>query len=113
MKKRYKALLLLVTAGIILFCIVVFILVPKAAAITLPYRWGNIPLHQHRSLVRQYLGIPTDTTIANTDKWAARRENGAYILSVAYNGDTTATSYTIYFNYHLGFFKKSFLLVEK
>lgn len=113
MKKRYKTLLVLLIAGIALFCIVVFILVPKAAAITLPYRWGNIPLHQHRSLVRQYLGQPSDTTIAQTDKWTARRNNGEYLLSIAYAGDTTSASYTIYFNYHLGFFKKNFLLVEK
>jgi len=113
MKKRYKFILILVIAGITLFCTVVFILVPKAAAITLPYRWGNVPLHQPRVLVRQYFGRPTDTTKAFTDKWTARRDNGEYVLSVAYGNDTTASSYTIHFNYHLGFFKKDFLLVEK
>ena len=113
MKKRYKGLLILVIAGITLFCIVVFIMVPKAAAITLPYRWGNIPLHQQRGMVRQYLGQPSDTTTALVDKWTARRDNGEYLLTVAYADDTTAASYTIYFNYHLGFFKKNFLLVEK
>lgn len=113
MKRRYKMLLVLVFAGVALFCVIVFILVPKAAAITLPYRWGNIPMHQQRSLVRQYLGMPADTTVAPTDKWTARRENGEYVLNVAYAADSTSASYTIHFNYHLGFFKKDFLLVEK
>ena len=113
MNKRFKGLAILIVGAITLFCIIVFILVPKAAAITLPYRWGNIPLHQTRSMVRQYLGQPVDTTAAQTDKWTARRENGEYVLTVAYANDTTAASYKIYFNYHLGFFKKNFLLVQK
>jgi len=113
MNKRFKGLAILLVAVITLFCIIVFILVPKAAAITLPYRWGNIPLHQPRSMVRQYLGQPADTTAVLTDKWTARRESGEYVLNVAYANDTIAASYKIYFNYHLGFFKKNFLLVEK
>jgi len=113
MKKRLTGLVILVCACAVIFGIAVFVIVPRAAGISLPYHWANIPLGQPRTLVHQYLGKPSDTTQALTDGWVAKRENGDYQLTLTYNSDSVSTAYKLYFNYHLGFFHKQYLLVEK
>lgn len=96
-----------------LFCLLAYVIIPKTAAITLPYKWNNVPLGQPMLITRQYLGQPADTTTQQADSWIARRENGEYLLQMHYNSDSVSTSYKLYFNYHWGFFKKQYLLVEK
>jgi len=113
MNKRLKGLLVLLCASALVCCVMVFVIIPRTAALTLPYRWGNIPLGQPRTLLRQYLGKPADTLTQNMDAWVAKRENGEYLLNVTYNSDSSSTGYMLYFNYHLSFFHKQYLLVQK
>jgi len=113
MNKRTKGLLLVFGFFAIIFIIMVYVAVPKMAALSLPFRWDRVPLDQPRTLVRQYYGRPADTTIALTDEWIARRNNSEYMLRVTYDSSNTAASYKLYFNYHPWFFKKQYLLVEK
>ncbi len=113
MSNRIKGLLILVFAAAVICCVIVFVIIPKAAAITLPYRWDNIPLRQPRSIIIQYLGKPSDSLAGLTDTWIAKRNQSDYELRLTYTTDTVSTSYKLYFNYHLGFFHKQYLLVEK
>jgi hypothetical protein len=113
MNKRTKGLLLVFGFFIVVFVIMVYVAIPKMAALALPFRWGTVPLDQPRTLVRQYYGRPADTSVALTDEWRAARENGEYVLKINYGKDSIATSYKLYFNYHLAFFSKQYLLVEK
>ena len=113
MNKRTKGLLLIFGFFAVIFLVMVYVAVPKIAALTLPFRWGSIPLDQPRTLVIQYLGKPFDSSIALTDEWRAQRENGAYILKINYSKDSVASSYKLYFDYSLSFFHKEYLLVEK
>ena len=113
MNKRTKGLLIVAGAFALVFIVMVYAVIPKIAALTLPFRWGNVPLDQPRTLVRQYYGKPFDTSVALTDEWRATRQNGEYVLKVTYAKDTIAASYKLYFNYSLSFFHKQYLLVEK
>lgn len=113
MNKRVWRLLALLGVFAVLLSLLVFVIIPKTAGITLPYKWNNVPLGQPMHITRQYLGQPADTTIPKTDGWVARRENGEYLLQLHYNSDSISTSYQLFFNYHWGFFHKQYLLVEK
>ncbi len=100
----------------VLLSFAIFFAIPKAAALTIPHRWNNIPVGQKRSTLYQYLGKPinADTNfILKYDEWEARRENGEYVLTVFYNNDTASNSYALIFNYHAGFFHKAYLLREE
>ncbi|HWB27811.1 MAG TPA: hypothetical protein VG738_20200 [Chitinophagaceae bacterium] len=112
MNRRVKGLIVLVCACALIFGLIIFVLIPRAAAITLPYRWGNIPVGQPKAVVHQYLGNPA-SSIPGTDTWRASRESGEYELDLTYGTDSLAASYKLYFNYHLGFFHKQYLLVQK
>ncbi len=113
MNKPTKGLMIVAGAFALVFIVMVYVAVPKIAALTLPFRWGAVPLDQPRTLVRQYYGRPFDTTIALTDEWRATRQNGEYVLKVTYTKDSIAQAYKLYFNYSLAFFHKQYLLVEK
>ncbi len=113
MNKRTKGFLILLCAFAAVFILTVYFLIPKAASLTLPYRWNSIPLEQTRGVVLQYLGRPEDTSIAYTDQWIARRDNGEYVLKINYSKDSVAANYKLYFDYKLYFFHKEYLLVEK
>ncbi len=113
MNKRTKGLLLVFGAFAVMFIIMVYVAIPKIAALSLPFRWGTVPLDQPRILVRQYFGRPADTSVAFTDEWRAKRENGEYVLRVTYGKDSIAASYKLYYNYSLYFFHKQYLIVEK
>ena len=113
MNKRKKGLLLIFGFVAVIFIIMVYVVVPKIAALTLPFRWGSIPLDQPRTLVVQYLGKPFNSSTPLSDEWRAPRENGEYILKVNYSKDSVASSYKLYFDYSLSFFHKEYLLVEK
>ncbi|HVX50849.1 MAG TPA: hypothetical protein VHB48_11865 [Chitinophagaceae bacterium] len=112
MKKRFRGAVILLCGCALVLGMVIFVLVPRAAAITLPFRWGNIPLHQPKAIVHQYLGRPAEVT-DSTDTWRAGRDNGEYQLYVTYAPDSSSVSYKIFFHYHLGFFHKQYLLVQK
>jgi len=94
----------------------IFFFIPKAAGITLPYRWNNIPLEQPRQVVLQYLGKPVTTDVTaimkNGETWVSERNNGEYLLNIQYviNADTIAKKYSLDFVYKLGFFKKVYHL---
>lgn len=108
---RYSFAVLL--ALLIFFCFSVFFIVPKVVAITLPYRWDNLPIGQKQFVLHQYLGAPLKTaslsTGSTTEEWVAKRDNGEYVLTVFYNPkDSIATNYALVFNYHLGFFHKQY-----
>lgn len=103
-------LLFLVTA---LFVFVVYIAIPKAAALTLPYKWSNVPLAQKQIIVHQYLGKPTNAnSITQEEQWVEMRENGEYVLTVFYK-DSVANNYSLIFYYHLSFFHKNYDLKPK
>lgn len=113
---RYSLSVLL--ALLILFAFAVFIIVPKAVAITLPNRWDNLPIGQKQFVLHQYLGEPVKNASllpgSTTEEWIAKRDNGEYVLTVFYNPkDSIATNYKLVFNYHLGFFHKQYDLTPK
>ena len=113
MNKRTKGLLLIAGFAAVICIVMVYVAIPKMAALALPFRWGTVPLDQPRTLVRQYYGRPADTSVALTDEWRATRENGEYVLKINYGKDSIASAYQLYFNYRLSFFHKQYLLVEK
>ena len=113
MKKTVSGWVILLCISLFVFISAVYFIIPKAAAITLPFRWNSIPLQQKRALVLQYFGRPADSSVTFTDKWVAQRNNGAYILKIHYNADSLADGYKLYFDYKLYFFEKEYLLEEK
>lgn len=113
MKDRGAYIVILFTILIGLLIAVIFFIIPKAAAISLPYKWNRIPVDQKREIVLQYLGKPEKPSISAGDEWLATRENGAYVLTVFYNSDSVATNYKLIFNYKLGFFHKQYDLTKK
>ena len=113
MTKRTTGWVILLSVGVVIFVTAIYVVIPKAAGISLPFRWNSIPLQQKRTLVLQYFGTPADSTVALTDKWVAKRSNGEYVLKMRYTQDSVADSYQLYFDYKLFFFTKEYLLEEK
>lgn len=91
-----------------------YFIIPKAAAINLPYRWEQIPLGQKRVIAERFLGKAThsDSTalLIKGEEWIAHRTNGNYCLTIYYNQDTIADAYRLTFDYQLGFLHKRYLL---
>jgi hypothetical protein len=112
MKDKLPYIIILLILLLTMFLIVVYFAIPKAASLTLPYKWNRIPLEQKQKYVHQYLGKPVDFDTSSSqlkaDEWVATRENGKYVLTVYYDKDSVANNYTLLFNYQLGFFKKSY-----
>ncbi len=114
MKKNIVGWVILVFAILAVCLTAVYFIIPKAAAITLPFRWNSIPLDQKRDFVHQYFGQPADSlSEAFTDKWLAQRNNGQYVLKIHYTKDSISDGYKLFFNYKLSFFTKEYLLQEK
>lgn len=113
MKKSIKGWAVLVFISLAVCITAVYFIIPKAAGISLPFRWNHVPLDQKRQVVLQYFGQPADSSAALTDTWFAQRNNGNYQLVIHYNKDTVATGYQLYFNYKLYFFTKQYLLQDK
>lgn len=118
MKMNFRYALSLVIALLVLLAFAIFVIVPEAVSITLPYRWDNIPVGQKRFVLHQYLGEPAKSTSSlaekNNEEWIAKRENGEYVLTVFYNPkDSVATNYKLVFDYHLWFFHKQYDLSPK
>ena len=113
MKDRGAYIIILFAILVGLLIAVIFFIIPKAAAISLPYKWNRIPVDQKRFVVHQYLGKPEKENISAGDKWFSSRENGAYVLTVFYDKDSLATNYKLVFNYKLGFFRKQYDLTNK
>lgn len=113
--KRKKPYLIAITiAAIVMACLAWFVLIPKTAALTLPYRWNHIPVGYQRFMLHQYFGhtINGDSAYqaSRTDEWIAYRTNGDYRLVVQYTKDSLSSSYEIWYRYKLGFLHKSYLL---
>lgn len=113
MKKAIRGWLILLFIALVVFITALYFIIPKAAALTLPFRWNSVPLEQKRALVLQYFGRPADSSVAFMDKWVAQRDNGDYILTVHYTKDSVAEGYKLYFNYRLYFFHTQYLLQER
>jgi len=114
MKKNIRGWVILVLASLVICLTAVYFIIPKAAAITLPFRWNSIPMDQKRELVHQYFGQPADSTSEPfTDKWLAQRNNGQYVLKIHYTKDSIVEGYKLFFDYKLSFFTKEYLLQEK
>ena len=115
MKPKLQYTLVLLIALLILFAFAVFVIIPRAVALTLPYRWDNIPVGQKRFVVHQYLGEPIKNNSSDTsEEWIAKRENGDYKLTVFYNPkNSVASHYKLVFDYHLSFFHKQYNLTPK
>jgi len=113
MKSSIRGWVILLVAMLAICITAIYFIIPKAAAISPPFRWNQIPLDENRVLVHQYFGMPVDTSEASTDKWIATRDNGAYILKIHYTKDSIADSYKLYFDYKLYFIKKEYLLKEQ
>ncbi|MBN9296157.1 MAG: hypothetical protein J0I41_04050 [Filimonas sp.] len=113
-KNRKPVIIGLLIAVVCIVSFAMFIAVPKAAKLTMPYRWGNVPLGQKRFLFHNYYGKPLNGDSASlTDKWRANRENGFYTLEVNYGQDSSAQHYKILFTYKVGFIKKEYNLMEQ
>lgn len=114
LKNKRPFLIAIGIAILATFLLAWYILIPRAALINLPYRWGNAPLGVKRSVVQQVLGIPpqaNESAILTTgDEWQAFRTNGNYTLHIYYNSDTIADASQIYFTYRLGFLQKRYLI---
>jgi hypothetical protein len=115
-KKKGKYLLAVLLFLTLVFSMIVFFFIPRAAALSLPHRWNNIPQGLSRTALIRYLGKPAETNSseleAGGDVWKAERKNGEYILHVQYsiNGDTVVKSYALDFMYELGLFHKRYQL---
>lgn len=94
------------------FFFALFVAVPRAASVTLPYRWNGVPLGARREVLLQYLGQPVrGGGEATGDDWMARRSNGSYLMQVEYR-DSLSAHYRLLFNYRLGWIRKTYLLRE-
>jgi hypothetical protein len=113
MKKGIRGWVILVFACLVFFITAVYFIIPKAAGLSLPFRWNSIPLQQKRELVLQYFGKPADSSEAYIDQWVAQRDNGAYILKIHYDKDSLSDSYKLYYDYRLYFIHNQYLLKEK
>jgi len=105
-RRAYIIILFIILIGLV--ATVLFFVIPKAAAISLPYKWNHIPIDQKRVFVHQYLGKPEKDNMSNGDEYTAGRTNGTYVLTIFYNKDSVATNYNLVFNYKLGFFHKQY-----
>ncbi len=112
MKKSVKGWVVLLCASMVFFITSVYFIIPKAAAITLPFRWNRVPLQQKRALVLQYFGTPADSSVRLTDKWVAPRNNGTYVLKINYSNDSIAQGYRLYYDYKWYFLEKEYLLSQ-
>jgi len=113
MKKSVRGWVVLLCASLLFFISALYFIIPKAAAITLPFRWNRVPLQQKRPVVLQYFGNPADSSVRLTDKWVAPRNNGTYVLVIKYSADSLAQGYQLYFNYKWYFLEKDYLLFEE
>lgn len=99
-------------AAVVTFLLAWFYIIPKTAALNLPYRWNQVPLGQKRLMVERVLGKSAhgDSAFMKGEEWVAYRTNGMYVLTVNYNQDTLATAYDISFLYKFGFLEKRYAL---
>lgn len=87
-------------------------LIPRAAMLTLPLKWRNIPLRQSKTIARAYFGEPAkkDSSAINiSDQWNAGSIGKAYQLRIDYT-DTAVTGYSIHYLYSNGLIKKNYLI---
>ena len=116
MKNKMTYLYVLLIALVAILAFTFFVVVPKVAMITLPYKWNHVPLGQKRDLAWQYFGKPVNAdtlfTIFKKDEWLAKRSNGEYELTLSYGKDTTVQQYTLQFHYNLGLIHATYHLQQ-
>ncbi len=112
MRPVYQYLLALLIASLLLLTFAFFVLVPKAAMLSVPYKWRSVPIGQKAFLIHQYFGEPNMADV-DADKWIVRKDNGDYSLTVSYDKDSAVTAYSIEFAYHLWFVRKHYLLLPE
>lgn len=99
--KRIAVVLVILLAIIAVIYYLAFdVIVPKAAAFTIPQKWRMVPLSEPRETVRSYFGEPLpESNLANGDVWANGSKGKMYFLTVYYLNDSIAVGYSIHYRF--------------
>src|SRR5215210_8761505 len=93
-----------------------FFVIPKAAIVSMLYKWHNVGVGLKRSEYAIYVGRPAEDNSAakaNSDKWIMRDENYIFQLQLHYNADSIADNAKITYTFSNYLFHKEGVLVEK
>ncbi|QEC66386.1 hypothetical protein FRZ67_03365 [Panacibacter ginsenosidivorans] len=116
MKKWRWVFITIIAFFIAFYSFAYFFVIPKAAIVSMPYKWRNIVVGLKRSEYVFYIGRPAEdstTAKANSDKWIMRDENYIFQLQLHYNTDSIADHATITYVFSNYLFHKEGKLSEK
>src|SRR2546423_15625318 len=108
-KLSIASLVILIVAGL-MYVLVYFIFIPKAAVALMPLKWINISPGQRKESYHVYLGRPgAANSLQNYkgDIWIAKKGNYDFCLNINYNDDTIAKFVLIYYRFHTGLFNRT------
>lgn len=103
-------LLFFLAVVVVIYSLVSFVVVPKAASFTTPHKWRMIPLRQTKEIVHGYLGQPLPTNSGGPDTWVAGSKGKMYFLRIYYVKDTIASGFSIHYVFKNRFMSKDYLL---
>ena len=109
MKKNFLILLASLLFLFIMYSFVFNFAVPKSASFFLPVKWQHIPLGEKKMVVHAYLGKPIKESISEDD-FEIKAGNNNYVLQVAYDKDTIAENYAIFYFYKSWFINKRYTI---
>jgi hypothetical protein len=116
MKKWRWTFITIIAFFIAFYSFAYFFVIPKAAIVSMPYKWRNVSPGLKRSEYVFYIGRPVEdntTAKTNSDKWIMRDENYTFQLNLHYNSDSIADNATINYVFSNYLFHREGTLVEK
>lgn len=92
MKKWTIAIIVTGTIFSLLYALVYFFVIPRAAIFSLPVKWKSVVTGMKKNDYQVYLGSPSKNATPGTDKWIIRNGNYTFALHINYNADSIANT---------------------
>lgn len=116
MKKWRWIFITIIAFFIAFYSFAYFFVIPKAALVSIPYKWRNIVVGLKRNQYPIYLGRPDEDNSPakiSIDKWTMRDENYTFQLQVHYDTGGIADNATITYVFSNYLFHKKGTLSER
>jgi hypothetical protein len=92
-----------------------FFVIPKAAIVSMPYKWRNVGPGFKRSEYTIYLGRTSENKSfqQNTDSWIVKDENYTFYLQLHYNADSIVDDAKITYTFSNYLFYKEGIIADR
>ncbi len=115
-KTAYISVIIMLLTAFLFYLFVFNLVIPKAAIISIPYTWRNVPLMQDSATVHAYLGDPTQQSKNKeiSESWEKGIKSQKYQLNIQYSATSNlAIAYQINYHFKKWFIQKDYVLEVK